>query len=220
MDIKYDSSFDKTLDNNICSILSNFFTHPFKYNYESDIRDIIVNNNFKTGKEGWIHYELKDLDFPVFASSMFEKSDYDGKVKEILSSKSSMEILNDHTMTTVFLDCTYDKELVHPMIQNSLSDMISYIKDTSIHIEVIYFNLGPQGVVVPHSDGSGHEEYYNAVINLKCPKEGCSITVNGNTTTVFEKDIFLFNAQEIHSARNPSIVDNWEFLAFRLKTSS
>jgi hypothetical protein len=218
--LKYDSSFDKELSSNAYSVLSKFFVDPFDINFESDIKNELINNKIKTGREGWIYYEIKDKKFVDFSSSMFEQSDYEGSISEIESSGINIELLNDHSLCTVFLDSEFEKEkMLHPRIQENLSKIVKYINDTNIHIEVVYFNLGPQGFVVPHTDGNGHDNYYNAVLNLKCPKEGCNITVNDNTTTVFTNDIFLFDAKELHTAINLSKTDSWEFIAFRLKSN-
>ena len=45
--LKYDSSFDKELSSNAYSVLSKFFVDPFDINFESDIKNELINNKIK-----------------------------------------------------------------------------------------------------------------------------------------------------------------------------
>lgn len=220
INLKYDPSFDRKLLTTELNMLLKLIRDPFEINFDKDIKIPILENNLKKGEEGWIYYEFKDRKFLKFFSSKFNQSDYEQIARDIEESGNNIEQLEDHTMCTVFLDRETDADkMVHPVIKENLKDLIEYIKHTNIHIEAVYFNIGPKGVVPPHSDGESHKEYYTAIVNLNCPVDGVTIIVDNITSTIFPEDLFLFNSKKIHYVRNPSESEDWEFIAFRLKSN-
>lgn len=119
-------------------------------------------------------------------------------------------------MCITFVSSNSCSNNIIPGIKKELITFKNYIDEIPIHQEVIYFNIGPNGFVAPHCDGTGNDKFYTAVINFKCPENSASITIDDRTVQQHTGQIFLFDAQEVHSAVNCLKTENWEFLTIRL----
>ena len=218
MDIEIiaDASFNKFLDQASIDFLKSLLDKRNHFNYE-EIKNVFLNNDIVNGIEGNVYYEIKDKNF-INLSASIGNNVYIDALNEVKTTGTNKELLSDHTMCVVFVSKNIAEEnVVNPKIKELLKDFKEYINKTPIHQEVIYFNVGPNGFVPPHTDGLGNNEFYTAVINLHCPENSTFITIDNRTVQQRTGEIFLFDTQEVHSAINYSKTENWEFLTIRLK---
>ena len=223
MDIIVDRSIKFNIPKSILEnirLISKSLIEEFKNfeSYSETVKKIILENEIKTRNEGWLYYYFKDEKIINFESPCLDQKAFEDEIRKTINSDTPSDFLKEHSILYTFLVHNSMDDYVHPKIREKYSVLIKKIESLPDLIESIYFQIGPNFFLAPHTDGDNYKNYYTFLINLSFPKAGSFIKINERVIRLKGTDVFLFDATNgIHSAWNLSSDENWELLVIRIK---